>query len=100
MTDPNAAWRGMKPPSVPLRRKRMRAQTYAEPPLFEVDPSTWSAEEKLVFSNVSPSPTQQDTIIEKVGLPTSATLTALLTLSLKDVVVEGPDGFFRRRIAL
>ncbi len=39
----------------------------------------------------------------RTGRPTDEglrTLTALLTLSLKDVVVEGPDGFFRRRIAL
>jgi DNA processing protein len=60
----------------------------------------WTSDEKLVFSCVSRAPTQRDDIIEKAGLPTSATITALLTLSLKDVVVEGPDGFFRCKISV
>jgi DNA processing protein len=46
---------------------------------------------------VLPRPTHRDQIIEKTGLPTGSVNTALLTLSLKDVVVEGPGGFFRRR---
>lgn len=100
LSDRRAAWEGILPRAKPLRRRRRRRQTYSEGPLFEVDPRTWTSDEKTVFSHLSMAPLQQDTIVELAGLPTSSTLTALLTLSLKDVVVEGPDGFFRRRIAL
>lgn len=100
MSDAAAAWSGIKPQKRPLRRLPAQRQTYADGPLFAVDPSTWSDEERHVFSCLSMAPIQQDTLIERAGLPTSSTLTALLTLSLKDVVVEGPDGFFRRRVAL
>jgi predicted Rossmann fold nucleotide-binding protein DprA/Smf involved in DNA uptake len=37
-----------------------------------------------------------DEIASRAGLPASALGTLLLTLALEDVVVEGPDGFFRR----
>jgi len=100
MNDRGAEWSGMMPRPKPLRQRRRTRQTYSDPPLFEVDPRTWTTDEKIVFSHLSMAPLQQDTIVELAGLPTSSTLTALLTLSLKDVVVEGPDGFFRRRIAL
>ncbi|MBX3207591.1 MAG: DNA-processing protein DprA [Labilithrix sp.] len=100
MSDPGAAWGGITPRARPVRPYRSRRQSYSDAPLFEVDPSAWSEDEKIVFSSLSMAPIQQDSIVEQVGLPTSTTLTALLTLSLKDVVVEGPDGFFRRRIAL
>jgi DNA processing protein len=92
--------RAKRPLSIQERARPRARQTYSEPPLFAVDPSTWSADEKLVFSKLSMAPIHQDFLIERTGLPTSSTLTALLTLSLKDVVVEGPDGFFRRRNAL
>ena len=100
LTDPGAAWSGIMPPSAPVRRSRRRVPAYAQPPLFPVDPGAWTDDEKHVFSKLSMAPIQQDRIIDLSGLPTSSTLTALLTLSLKDVVVEGPDGFFRRKIAL
>jgi len=100
LSDPAAAWNGIVQRAKPFRRVRRRPQTYSQPPLFEVDPSTWTPEETTVFSKLSIAPIQTDTIVELAGLPTSSTLTALLTLSLKDVVVEGPDGFFRRRTAL
>ncbi len=100
LTDPAAAWEGIRQRAKPFRRVRKRRQTYSAAPLFAADPSTWTPDEKAVFSHLSMAPIQQDTIVELTGLPTSSTLTALLTLSLKDVVVEGPDGFFRRRIAL
>ena len=61
-----------------------------------VDVASWTNEEKHVFSCLSVERTQQDEIIAKTGLGTSSTVSALLTLSLKDVVVEGPGGFFRR----
>jgi DNA processing protein len=98
--DPTAAWDDSPAPSTPIRPRRRLLETFGDPPLWPVDPSTWSSDEKVVFSKLSLAPIQQDTIIAKAGLTTSTTLTALLTLSLKDVVVEGPDGFFRRRISL
>lgn len=98
-SDPVARECGYVPRALPSRLPRRTRHTYSAPPAFPVDRKSWSETEKQVFSALSIAPIQQDTIIEKVGLPTSSTLTALLTLSLKDVVVEGPDGFFRRRIA-
>ena len=61
------------------------------------DQATWVEPERLVFSALSDTPQHLDEVVARTGLPTSSTITALLTLSLKDVVVEGPDGFFRRR---
>lgn len=98
--DPGAAWKGISQRPKPLKRAKRPPRTFSQPPLFAADPSTWTVEETAVFSHLSMAPLQTDTIVELVGLPTSTTLTALLTLSLKDVVVEGPDGFYRRRIAL
>jgi DNA processing protein len=100
LSDAEALWGGVTPLSIRAQPRRRARQTYSEPPLFPVDQDTWTEDEKLVFSHLSMAPTQQDTLVDLTGLPTSSTLTALLTLSLKDVVVEGPDGFFRRRIAL
>lgn len=98
MKDPRAAQRGVLPPSArPRRRKQPRP--YAQSPLFSASQEGWNDDEKLVFSCTSEAPLHQDRIIEAAGLPTGSTLTALLTLSLKDVVVEGPDGFFRRKLA-
>lgn len=54
-------------------------------------------EESVVISALSKQPQHVDDVVAKTGLRTSSTITALLTLSLKDVVVEGPDGFYRRR---
>jgi DNA processing protein len=100
LEDPDAISGGIQAPKLQARPVRTRPQTYSERPLFPVDPGTWTENEKLVFSLLSMAPLQQDAIIGSSGLSTSSTLTALLTLSLKDVVVEGPDGFFRRRISL
>jgi DNA processing protein len=71
-------------------------------PNFEEAPEpletdSWTEAEKVVFSALSQRLHHADEVVARTGLPTSATLTALLTLSLKDVVVEGPDGFYRRR---
>lgn len=63
-------------------------------PLVKID---WSDEEKSVFSALSNAPVHVDEIIEKLPLAPGSAVSALLTLSSKDVVVEGPDGFFRRR---
>jgi DNA processing protein len=95
--DPEGAYCGIMPPSAPVRQRRRRKVRYSDGPLFAADPSTWTDDEKLVFSLLSRAPTQQEDILLKSGLKPSSAVTALLTLSLKDVVVEGPDGFFRRR---
>jgi len=63
----------------------------------EPESDHWSEQEKTVFSVLSRSVQHTDELVARTGLPASSTLTALLTLSLKDVVVEGPDGFYRRR---
>ena len=67
------------------------------PPPGPVDAGGWSADEKLIFSRLLTHPLHVDQIADRTALPAGSTATALLTLSLKDVVVEGPDGFFRRR---
>lgn len=56
-----------------------------------------SPEESAVISALSEQPQHVDEVIARTGLRASSAITALLTLSLKDVVVEGPDGFYRRR---
>jgi hypothetical protein len=48
---------------------------------------------------LSTDPRHLDTIALQACLGVSSTVTALLTLALEDVVVEGPDGFFRLQIA-
>jgi DNA processing protein len=59
----------------------------------------WTPEESAVISATSADPMHIDQIADRTGLGIPPLRTALLTLSLKDVVVEGPDGFFRRRFA-
>lgn len=67
---------------------------------FEPPPeAALSDEENQVYSILSVDPVHRESIVQKSALDLSSTVTALLTLSLKDVVVEGPDGFFRRRQA-
>jgi DNA processing protein len=52
--------------------------------------------EVLVLKALSASPSHTDEVVLRVGLSAPAVTTALLTLALEDVVVEGPGGFFRR----
>jgi DNA processing protein len=96
MADPGAHWQGHPFPSAPPRRRPQMRFVSGPPPMAPAPPLDET--ESRVFSAVSPAPAHVDTIIEKAGLGTSTTVTALLTLSLKNVVVEGPDGFFRRRV--
>ena len=70
-------------------------ETPPEPP----SPKGLTPEENAVFSVLSRTPKHIDQIVDRTGLQVPPVVTALLTLSLKDVVVEGPDGFFRRRSA-
>ncbi len=68
--------------------------------LFEATPeASWTPEETAMFSAVLPTPQHREILAEKAALPIGPATTALLTLTLKDVVVEGPDGFFRRILA-
>ena len=61
------------------------------------DMRSWSQDEKLVFSILSMDPIHIDKMVGLTLLPVPPVATALLTLRLKDVVVEGPEGFFRRK---
>jgi DNA processing protein len=88
---PDGAYRPKKHDRAPISR------VPREPPPDAVDKGSWSVEEKLILSTLLASPLHVDQIVDRTALPTASTVTALLTLSLKDVVVEGPDGFFRRR---
>jgi DNA processing protein len=83
--------RGATPPSP--AQKKVNAPPEAAPD------RSWSSDEKLVFSALSTHPVHVDRVVSAAGLRVGATITALLTLSLKNVVVEGPDGFFRRKSA-
>ena len=68
-----------------------------EPPPEPLDMGSWSPDEILVYSRLSALPMHADEVVDQTSLPVGPAVTALLTLSLKDVVVESPDGFFRRR---
>lgn len=69
----------------------------AEPLETPSAPPALTGDENAVFTALSKQPQHVDEVIARTGLQTGTTITALLTLSLKDVVVEGPDGFYRRR---
>jgi len=51
--------------------------------------------EAAVIGALGQSPRHIDDVVVKCGLPYPEVMTALLTLALDDVLVEGPDGFFR-----
>jgi DNA processing protein len=58
-------------------------------PLSEVD--------SAILRALSHAPLHADAVSSLTGLTAQATITALLTLALENVVVEGPPGFFRRQ---
>lgn len=99
VTDPRATYGGIACRPTPIKRHRTPVVPSARRVVPRPDPEPWTDDETAVFSAISHAPVQQDAIIERTGLGAAATLTALLTLSLRDVVVEGPDGFFRRTTA-
>lgn len=80
----------------PLPSEQLGLPIFEEPPEAP-ETDSWTDHEKSVFSVLSETLQHADEVVARTGLKTGATLTALLTLSLKDVVVEGPDGFYRRR---
>ena len=55
-----------------------------------------SVDEKTVLNATCQTPRHCDEIASRAGLPARTLSTLLLTLALENVVVEGPDGFFRR----
>lgn len=99
MADREATISGKAPLQTPIHTNKRRAGTPRKRTLWEPSQADRTPDELRVESVLSGAPLQQDRIIDRCGLGASATLTALLTLSLKDVVVEAPDGFFRLRKA-
>ena len=73
------------------RSRRTTPTPTATPSLMSLSP-----EELLLLSALSPSKSQHiDEIAAKSCLSAQAVATALLTLTLENVVVEGPEGLFR-----
>jgi len=77
--------------SAPKTRHRAKALPL---PGVTLEPSTKPVHPLLLAMSRTPKHAEQ--IAESAGIPLSRTLSELLTLSLGDVVVEGPPGFFRR----
>lgn len=90
---PPARRRGSKPPSSSPDQQKLLPLRAATPE------ASWSEEEIAIFSVALPIPQHKEILAEKAALPIGPASTALLTLTLKDVVVEGPDGFYRRILA-
>jgi DNA processing protein len=55
-----------------------------------------SSSEADALRGTSTTPLHLDEIASRAGIPARAAASALLTLALENVVVEGPPGFFRR----
>lgn len=60
-------------------------------------PKGLTEDELRVFETLALGPKHPDEIADETGLPTPAVTTALLTLALGDVVVEGSAGLFQRK---
>ncbi len=69
------------------------AKTRSDGPLFA---RRLEETELRVLKGLSSTPQHTDQVALRVGLDAPTVTTALLTLALEDVVVEGPGGFFRR----
>lgn len=74
-------------------RTRSAPTSMTFPPL---PPRNTTPHERALLDVLSMTAQHIDEIAAKSGLCMAALATALLTLALEDVVVEGPDGFFRR----
>lgn len=93
---------GLAPPAQRKRGRKAPPEPrtlFLSPPPEVVADETWTEEERSIISVISHVPKHREILAEKAGLPIGSASTALLTLSLKDVVVEGPDGFYRRTLA-
>jgi predicted Rossmann fold nucleotide-binding protein DprA/Smf involved in DNA uptake len=60
-------------------------------------PKGLTDDELRVFEELGLGPKHPDELTARTGLPSAAVTSALLTLSLGDVVVEGPAGMYTRR---
>jgi DNA processing protein len=80
----------------PLKRALVRIP---KPPQKAPPNASWTPEEKALFSVLCTTPRHIDQIVAEAGLSIPPAATALLTLALKNVVVEGPNGFYRRKSA-
>jgi DNA processing protein len=87
-------WEGKEKWPVPSEQL---ALPISEDPPEAPETGSWTEDERTIFSHLSSTVQHADELVARTGLRAGPILTALLTLSLKDVVVEGPDGFYRRR---
>jgi DNA processing protein len=69
----------------------------AGPRPFELPSRPLEPNETAILRGISSVPLHLDEIASRGRLPAHAAAAALLTLTLENVVVEGPPGFFRRR---
>jgi len=58
---------------------------------------TLTQDERRVVEVLGTAPKHPDELTARTGLPASTVATVLLTLTLGDVVVEGPAGMYRRK---
>jgi len=62
-------------------------------------PPPMNPQQQQVLAAIDRTPRHVDEVAGKCRLPYSEVMTALLTLGLENVVVEGPEGFYRRAIS-
>jgi DNA processing protein len=88
-----------RPPPPPVARVR-RPKRAARPPAATLPlpspPEPLAPDETAVVKALGVEPVHFDEACERAGLPVARTREALLTLTLRSAVVEGPAGFFRR----
>ncbi|MBS2016627.1 MAG: DNA-processing protein DprA [Deltaproteobacteria bacterium] len=89
---------GLEPPEPILEEEREAPVLLLNGGPETVPDSSWSLDERRVFSALSRDARHLDEVAFQSTLPIGQATTALLTLSTRDVVVEGPEGFFRRKI--
>jgi DNA processing protein len=90
-----------RPPPPPAPRTRARARRERAAPTMPLPLPPASLEpldpaEQALFAVLGGEALHFDEACERSGLPASVATGALLTLTLRAVVVEGPAGFFRR----
>jgi DNA processing protein len=79
---------------------RLRPRAWADEPASATDTLPLFApppEHEALWEAVSTEPRHVDEIAARARVCASTAATALLTLALENVVVEGPGGFYRRR---
>ena len=81
---------------VPKPKRLDATLQLALPSSIKALPRDYSEPERAVLGVLGTKPIHIDELVVLTALSTSAAVTALLTLSLEHVLVEGPDGFFRR----